>query len=301
MKGPGKYYRKGLTVIELFEMFPDDRTAERWFEEQRWPDGVTCPDCGSGNCSGTTHKTMTYRCRDCRNFFSVRKGSVMEGSKIGLQKWAIAIYMATTSLKGVSSMKLHRELGVTQKTAWFMLNRIRESFELGDRMLCGTVEVDETFIGGLERNKHESKKLHAGRGGTGKSIVVGAKERESKKIRAEVIDDTRRSTLHGFIGENVASGSTVNTDDFRSYERLDGYDHNSVRHSVGEYVSEQAHINGIESFWSMLKRAHKGTFHKISNKHLGRYVQEFAGRHNFRELDTIDQMESVARSMEGKD
>ena len=157
-----------------------------------------------------------------------------------------------------------------------------------------------TFIGGLEKNKHESKKLHGGRGGTGKSIVVGVKDRETKKIKAQVIGNTRKPTLQNFIGENVEEGSTVYTDDFKSYRNLEGYEHEFVRHSVGEYVEEMVHINGVESFWSMLKRAHKGTFHKISKKHLHRYICEFAGRHNIRDLDTIDRMKLLVVGMLGK-
>ncbi len=152
----------------------------------------------------------------------------------------------------------------------------------------------------MEKNKHADKKLNAGRGGVGKTTVIGAKERETKQIKAKVIENTKRPTLHGFIDENIDPGSTVYTDDFKSYEKLTDFDHDSVKHSVGEYVKEQAHINGIESFWAMLKRAHKGTYHKMSKKHLGRYVQEFAGRNNIREQDTANQLQRVASGMVGK-
>ena len=152
----------------------------------------------------------------------------------------------------------------------------------------------------MEKNKHWNKKLNAGRGAVGKTAVLGAKNREQNKVKAKVIDNTKRHTLHGFIDENVEKGSTVYTDDFKSYEKLYGYEHGTVRHSVGEYVDEQIHINGMESFWAMLKRAQKGVYHKMSVKHLDRYVQEFAGRHNIREHDTITQMQDVVAGAVGK-
>ena len=304
-KAPGKHYRNGISLIDLFDMFPDEDSAEKWFEEERW--GIDCRDIHCPKCSRTekikkvlSRKPMPYWCGSCRRNFSVRTGTVMSESKIPLRKWVIAIYLHTTSLKGVSSMKIHRDLDISQKSAWFMLHRIREAFDMGDDQLSGTVEVDETYMGGLEKNKHNDKKLKAGRGAVGKTAVIGAKNRETKKVKAEVIDDTKRATLHGFINENVEAGSIVYTDDFKSYETLDGYEHGTVCHSVGEYVDKQIHINGMESFWSMLKRAHKGTYHKMSKKHLKRYVQEFAGRHNIREHDTINQMQDVVADMIGK-
>ncbi len=304
-KSPGKHYRIGISLIELFKMFPDEEIAEKWFEAERWGangDELSCPKCGSSNKISLTRNRMPmpYWCGSCRGRFSVRTGTIMARSKIPLQKWVIAIYLHTTSLKGVSSMKLHRDLKISQKSAWFMLHRLRATFGDVNFKFDGTVEVDETYVGGLEKNKHWDKKLNAGRGGVGKTTVIGAKERETKKVKAKVIENTKRPTLHGFIDESIEPGSTVFTDDFKSYEKLVDFDHDSVKHSVGEYVKEQAHINGIESFWAMLKRAHKGTYHKMSKKHLGRYVQEFAGRHNIREQDTLNQMQHVAAGMVGK-
>ena len=173
-KTPGRSEREGLSLPELFTLFPDDATAEKWFEKQRWPNGIACPECGSLRYAVVKNRNpMPYRCKDCRKYFSVRKGMVMQSSKLGYQKWAIAIYLVATSLKGISSMKLHRELKVRQPTAWHLAQRIREGFVAGRVLMSGQVEVDETFIGGKERNKHPHKKLNAGRGAVGKAVVSG--------------------------------------------------------------------------------------------------------------------------------
>ena len=190
-KAPGRFEREGLSLPELFTIFPDDATAEKWFEKQRWPNGIACPECGALRYAVVKNKKpMPYRCKDCRKYFSVRKGMVMQSSKLGYQKWAIAIYLVATSLKGISSMKLHRELKVRQPTAWHLAQRIREGFVSGRVLMSGQVEVDETFIGGKERNKHPHKKLNAGRGTVGKAVVVGAKNRETKKVSATVVKST---------------------------------------------------------------------------------------------------------------
>ena len=196
-------------------------------------------------------------------------------------------------------MKLHRDIGVTQKTAWFMQQRIREAFaQMGPTVFPGPGEVDETYFGGLERNKHESKKLRAGRGPVGKVAVVGMKDRATKQVAARVVASTDQATLQGFVKRHVADGAKVYTDEHRAYDGMPNRE--AVKHSVGEYVNGLAHTNGVESFWSMLKRAHKGTFHKLSRKHLQRYVNEFAGRQNIRDMDTIDQMCHIVAQLIGK-
>ena len=299
--GPGKSYRKGVSLLELLDdLFPDEQSAREWFEGIRWADGRYCGYCDSENTKRVPNeKPMPYWCSDCKRYFSIKTGTPMHGSPIPLRKWVIAFYLITTSLKGVSSMKIHRDLNITQKTAWYMIHRIREALAAHTVMMAnGPVEVDETYVGGKNRNKHASKKLKSGRGPVGKTAVVGMKDRQTNRVRAAAIEHADQVTLHAFVNENIEPGTTIYTDDHRGYLGLDN--HESVKHSVGQYVEGKAHTNGIESFWATLKRGYYGTYHKMSVKHLHRYVAEFAGRHNIRSLDTIEQMAALAVGMVGK-
>ena len=302
-KAPGKAHREGISLMALADMFPDESKATAWFEDLVWPDGNRhCPRCGSLETKKAAASSgLPYYCPECKRAFSVRIGTALERSKVPLRKWAFAIYLEMTSLKGVSSMKLHRDIGVTQKTAWFMLHRIREVWanETAEPFV-GPVEADETFMGGKRQNMSKDKRRTLkGRGSVGKTIVAGVRDRETNQISAAVVPDTTAKTLSAFVEDRTALDATVYTDEHSAYLHVRRR-HETVRHGVGEYVRGKAHTNGIESFWAMLKRAHTGTYHKISPKHLQRYVREFSGKHGIRDLDTINQMESVVAGMVGK-
>ena len=299
-KGPGKAFRKGITLIEAVQTYGTEDAAETWFIQQRWPDGIQCPHCESDRITEReSRKPMPYHCRVCRKYFSIRTNSVLQSSNIPLHKWALAYFLFSTNLKGVSSMKLHRDLGIGQKAAWHLAHRIRESWNEQAERFAGPVEADETYIGGKEGNKHEWKKQKAGRGTVGKAPVVGVIDRPTNQIVTQVVESTDRRTLQGFVLSHTTDDAQVYTDEAIVYKGI-ARSHESVSHSAGEYVREMAHTAGMDSHWAMLKRGINGTYHHISIKHLQRYSNEFAGRHNHRPLDTRYQMVAMAQGAIGK-
>ena len=290
-----------LPLPLLFAKFPSDADAEKWLEEQRWPDGFRiCPDCGSTNTAVVkSRKPMPYRCRDCRRHFSVRKGTVMQHSKLGHRTWVLAIYLLTAHPKGYSSRQLARTLGIDHKTAWHLAHRIREGFDLGkSKPLAGPIEVDEAFMGGRERSKHANKKLRARHGTVGKTPVVGIIDRATNTLVAKPVPSTKRAVIHPFIFKHVAPDAKIYSDESPIYRTLPN--HQAVKHKRGQYVDGPVHTQSIESAWAIIKRMHKGTYHSMSPKHLHRYVRELAGRHNLRPLEPLERMAAVARALVGK-
>ena len=303
-KNTDKSTREGITLVQLMDMFPTEEAAVKWFEECLWPKQRHCGKCGSVRTREVPNaKPMPYWCTDCRSYFSVRTGTPLARSNVPLRKWAIAIYLCLTSLKSVASKKLARDIGVNKNTAWFMMHRIREAWgDDSDEPFDGPVEVDESYFGGKRRNMSNAKRkalAGTGRGAVGKTAVVGIKDRATNEVRAEVVTETDAETLQDFVEDNTEEDAKVYTDDAAAYKGVER-EHEAMRHSVSEYVRGMAHTNGIESFWSMFERGYHGTFHKLSPKHLQRYISEFAGKHNIRDLDTITQMRNTVAWLVGR-
>ena len=302
--------REELSIFQLMQAFPNNLAAEQWLERLRWPDKEDrdCPSCGSNDIiEVASRKPTPFRCRPCRFRFSVRKNTIMEGTNIGLQKWVYATYMLVTNPKGVASTKVCRELKISQPTAWFLLQRIREGFSdwsgepinlLNGEKMKGTVEVDEAYIGGQWRFMHYERKQRYETWAQQKEIIVGMKNRETGQITAKVVPDRTRKELQEFIHERIKDGTVVLTDDHSSYRGMPM--HKFVNHSGWQFVNGEIHVNGMENFWSILKRGYKGIYHRMSPKHLQRYINEFAGRLNIRDLDTIEKMAMVSMGLFGK-
>ena len=295
---------KTLSLFELMEIYPTEETAIRYFERVRWGDNPYCVRCNGTNKITPQKKHVgRYWCGSCRKYFTARTGTPMEYGKVDLRKWLHVAYLLLTARKGVSSVQLSKEMGVTQNTAWYMLHRLRIGASKSREFLSGAVEVDETYIGGLEKNKHVSKKLNAGRGTVGKQAVVGMRERGGK-VRAQSIDRTDKATLHAMVEQNVVPGSILYTDENKAYIGLGskGYGHETVRHSAGQYVNGMAHTNGLESVWAVIKRGFHGVYHHWSMKHMQAYVDEYTFRLNEGNVrvDTQDRLDALFASMPDK-
>jgi transposase-like protein len=278
--------RKFKTLVDLLTYFKDEQVCRDYLELIRWNGKIVCPykECRHDHVFKYTDGKR-YKCAKCQRQFSVKVGTIFEDSKISLQKWFAAIYLITSHKKGISSLQLHRDLGVTQKTAWFMLHRVRHTLLTSStEKLTGIIEADETFIGGKESNKHKSKQTAGtqGRSSQTKTPVLGIIERGGQ-LRAIKVLNTRGYSLRPFIVNNVEFGSTVHTDEWWGYRGLSRiFKHQYINHGAGEYSKDGVHTNSIEGFWSLLKRGVIGIYHSMSDKHLQKYLDEFVFRYNTR-------------------
>lgn len=300
------------TLLQAVKHFESFENCKAFMVERRWPNGVTCPTCGSASVYwDASRKGWECKTRHPKRKFTLKTGTIFEDSPIGLDKWLPAAWMIANCKNGISSHELARDLGVTQKTAWFMLHRIRLAMQdknTGGK-LGGDVEVDETYIGGLARNMHADRKARALKGKTGgangKVAVMGLLERHSKdghsKVRAAVVPNTRWEPLQAGVRLNVEPGSTVITDAYKSYIglRQSEFTHQVIDHAEA-YVDGQVHTNGIENFWSLLKRGLKGTYVAVEPFHLFRYVDEQAFRFNMRKQTDADRFRDVIDAVVGR-
>ena len=283
-----------ISTFEFFEKFPTERTAIEHFESRRWPDGVCCPHCGSDRTS-RQHRYPYHQCKDCRKKFTFRTGTIFQRTHIPMRKWLYAMYLLVTARKGISSRQLAKQLGISQKAAWYLLHRLREACDIKSPPLEGEVEVDEAYLGGIERNKHGAKKLRVGRGTAGKTPVIGLRERGGR-LKAMQITDTTTPTVERHVLEAVRKGSALYTDEHSAYRNMnEHYYHEFVNHGAGQYIKGEAHTNGIESVWAVLKRGYNGVYHHWSKKHTQRYINEFVFRFNegsemYHTLDRLDQI-----------
>ena len=290
------------TLLGAITYFADVDVATMFVAGLRWPDGVTCPHCDGKKCPYVASRRI-WQCKGCRKQFSVKVGSIFEDSPIPLSKWLPAMWLLVNCKNGVSSYEIARDLGVTQKTAWFMLHRLRMAIQAKSfNKFGGHVEVDETFIGGKARNMHKGKRERLGisqsRSMIGKVAVMGLLQRhgEGSKVRLEVVSSRRRHQLERTIGDNVTTGTTIYTDALRSYDRMErrGYVHHVIDHAEA-YAEGQVHTNGLENFWSLLKRAIKGTYVSCEPFHLFRYLDEQVYRFNNRkQTDAVRFLEACA-------
>ena len=289
-------------LMQMMAAFPDEQSAIDHLQAIRWADGAYCPHCGSTTVYHFSD-AKTHKCGDCRKRFSIKVGTIFEDSKLPLRKWFMAIWLITSHKKGIASTQLAKDIGVTQKSAWFMLHRLRHAARTPsfNRPLTGEVEVDETFVGGKEKNKHAVQRTGGKQGGKGKEAVLGILERGGE-LRTGTTPNLRARTVQDTIRDNVAPGTALMTDDHPGFTGLSAdFHHHTVNHSAGEYVRHYVlHTNGIESVWALFKRQIIGTHHYLSPKHLSRYLQEMTWRFNRRESGEGDRVNALLNQVAGR-
>jgi transposase-like protein len=298
------------TLLEAVKFFADADNCREYMVAKRWPKGVTCPQCGSQTVYfDSSRNGWECKTRHPKRKFTLKTGTIFEDSPLGLDKWLPVVWMIANAKNGISSHEVARAIGVTQKTAWFMLHRVRLAMQDTDTggKLGGDVEVDETFIGGRARNMHASKRRRLGisqsRSMIGKVAVMGLLERhaEGSRVRTTMVRNRRKHELEQTIGENVDLGSTIYSDALRSYDRMGqrGYIHHVIDHAEA-YVDGQVHTNGLENYWSLLKRALKGTYVNVEPYHLFRYLDEQAFRFNDRKLTDAERFANAVAGIVGR-
>lgn len=289
------------SLFEMMEAFPDEQSCIDHLMSIRWKTGAHCPHCGSTKVYHFKDK-RNHKCGDCKKRFSIKVGTIFEDSKIPLRKWFMAIWLVTTHKKGVASTTLAKDISVTQKTAWFILHRLRHAARTRsfNRPLDGVVEVDETFVGGKEKNKHVKKRQKKGRGPTGKAVVFGALERNGE---LQTFHLTSLKQVKEAVKRHVSEGAILVSDEYPGYKGLSKtYFHQTVKHSAGEYAhtGNFYHINSIEGAWSHIKRQIYGIHHWISDKHLGRYLAEMTWRYNRRTVEEGPRMNEFLGRVDGR-